>query len=914
MKGIVKWLLAFFIRSSLWFRYKVTVKGLETLTPHNLKKTGGVLLLPNHPAVFVDPALITLAVWNKFPIRPMIVEYMFYNPAVNKIMRYIDALPMPDFASSSNSLKKKRSERVIQTVIDSLKKGDNFLIYPSGRTKQTGYESIGGASAVQYILSHAKEANVVLVRIKGMWGSSFSRAYTGKAPPMFPTIWQGIKHAFKNLLFFTPRRHIIIELQPAPVDFPYEGSRLEINRYLEAYYNKPDGLTVQEGKYPGDSLIRVSYSMWKNVVYELPSEKKIIEKEINLEAIPDAVKQKVYSRLAQIAEVSPEIIKPNMNLATDIGMDSLNIAEVAIFLQDEFDIQNIPIQELTTVARVLGIADKQIVFDSETEEETINISKWQKKPSQPKHRIFLPPGKTLPEVFLNNCERMDGDIACADDRSGILTYPQLKIRVILLARFIRKLEGEHIGILLPSSVAATTLILATQLAGKVPLLVNWTVGARHLESVVNLSNVKHILTSWAFIDRLENVDLDPIEDKLMMLEEQRHSFTLTEKIKSFLLSKKSTASILKKFGIDKSSENDKAVLLFTSGTESLPKGVPLSHKNIISTQKAALDGLLIYSDDIFLSILPPFHSFGFSITTLIPPMSGLRGIYSPDPTSGKKLASTVQKWGATIMCGTPAFIKGIMKFSTKEQLKTVRICFTGAEKAPAELFQLMTTFFGSDKFLLEGYGITECAPILTFNREDRAHKGVGLPAAGVELCIVHPETYAPISQGNQGLILAKGPNIFAGYLNPSLSSPFVELEGASWYKTGDLGFLDEQGFLTISGRLKRFIKVGAEMISLAAIEDALLKTGLAQGWPISQDTQALAVCSKEISGERPKIYLFTTFNLSLDEANIAIKKSGFSNIVRISSVMRILEIPLMGSGKTNYRFLESEYLPKMEQS
>ncbi len=913
MKRIVTGLIALFIRFILWFRYKVTIKGLDTLTPQNLSKPGGVLFLPNHPAVFVDPALITLAVWSKFPIRPMIVEYQFYTPVVNSLMHFLKALPVPDFTNASNSLKKKRSDKVIQQVIEGIKEGDNFLIYPSGRTKQTGYEAIGGASAVPKIIHDVPEANIVLVRIKGLWGSSFSRAYTGKAPPMYKTIWEGVKHAFKNFIFFTPRRHVIIELEPAPADFPYQGSRLEINKYLEAYYNKPDGLSQQVGNYPGDSLIRVSYSLWKEVVYPLPVKTEIDDKNIRLDAISDAVKQKVVSRLAQIADVPVDSIKPNMNLSVDLGLDSLDVAEVAIFLQDAFDIQNIPNPELTTVAKVMAIAAKQVVFEVEAENHLVDLTLWNKKPSK-KERIFLPPGKIIPEVFFNNCDLMGNTVACGDERSGVLTYPQAKLRVILLARYIRKLEGEYIGILLPSSVAATLLILATQLAGKVPLLVNWTVGSRHLESVVKLSGVKHVLTSWAFIDRLENVDLTPIEDLLVMLEDQRRKFTLLEKLKSKYLSTRSTGYLLKKFQMNSLSEDDRAVLLFTSGTESLPKGVPLTHKNLLSMQKAALEGLVIETDDILLSMLPPFHAFGFSVTTLIPLLCGLKAVYAPDPTNGKQLAQTAYRWGATILCGTPAFIKGIIKVASKEQLKSVRMCFTGAEKAPPELFQLLDQFFGKNILFLEGYGITECSPVLTFNRAGKPHKGVGIPANGVELCIVHQDTYEPLSLGVQGLILAKGPNVFSGYINPGISSPFVDVLGSTWYKTGDLGYLDSDGNLYISGRLKRFIKIGAEMISLAAIEDGLLQMGVSKKWPITQEGVALAVCSKEIPGDKPKIYLFTAFPITLEEVNAALKEAGFSNLVKISNVMRLLEIPLMGSGKVNYRLLESDYMAKMEQT
>lgn len=901
-----------FFRIVFWFRYKVTVKGLENLTPANLKKTGGVLFLPNHPAVFVDPTLVSLAVWPKFPIRPMIVEYQFYTPIVNTVMRYLDALPIPNFTTTSNSLKKRKSEKVIETVIKDLRGGQNFLIYPAGKTKQTGYEAIGGASAVHRILQEAPEANVVLVRTKGMWGSSFSRAYTGKAAEMFPMIWRGMKHVFKNLLFFTPRRQVTIEFVPAPADFPFNGSRLEVNKYLEKFYNTPDGLTKQEGKYPGDSLVRVSYSMWGNVVYDVMKEDRSRDANINLDAISEETKQKVIKRLAEITELPPSQIKPEMNLSTDLGMDSLDVSEVAIFLQDYFDVSGVPNTELTSVARVMAIASKQIVYKEESVEIKTNTSKWFKSKAK-RQRIDVAKGKTIPEVFLNNCDRMGNAVACADARTGVLTYPQFKMRVLLMANFIRKLEGEYIGILLPASVGASLLILATQMAGKVPLMINWTIGSRHLDSVVKLSNVKSILTSWAFLDRLESVDLTAIEDMLLMLEDQIHKISLMDKLRALMLSRKNAKSILKNFNLDQASEEGKAVLLFTSGTESMPKGVPLNHKNILSNQRAIFEGLVLYNDDILFGMLPPFHSFGFTITSLIPFVSGFRGAYFPDPTDSKGVARAIEKWKATILCGTPSFVKSIIKASRPDDLKSIRLAVTGAEKAPPELFKLLKQINpGSDDFYIEGYGITECSPLLTYNRQGMPHKGVGLPASGVELIIVHPETCQPLPTGSQGLILARGPNIFSGYINPGLSSPFVEVLGRSWYKTGDLGYLDQDGYLTISGRLKRFIKIGGEMVSLAAIEDGLLQIGVKRGWPLTNEGASLAVCAKETPGEKTKIYLFTAFPANLEDVNQALKEAGFSNLVKVSNMMQLPEIPLMGTGKTNYRLLETEYMPKLE--
>lgn len=895
------------MRCALWFRYKVTIIGLEKLTPEMLSKPGGVLFLPNHPSLFVDPALVTLAAWPRFPIRPLIVEYQYYAPVVNRVMRWLDALPIPNFHTSTNSFKRKRNERAWQTVIEELRKGQNFLIYPAGKLKLTGYEAIGGASGVHRIIQEAPEANVVLVRIKGLWGSSFSRAITGSVPPLFPTMFKGFKHALKNLLFFMPRRLVILEFEPAPADFPYKGSRLEMNHYLEAWYNRPDGLSKQQGQAPGDSLMLVSYSRWKPL-YATPHTAERREKEeINLASIPEDIKQKVLKKISETTEFPIPQIAPEMQLATDLGMDSLDMSEMIIFLQDYFDIKGVPVSELTSVGRVMAIASKQVVVKEEMQDEVADTSRWHQT-SKEKVRKQIAEGKTIPEVFLNNCDRMGKAVACADMRAGVMTYPQLKMRALLLSDYIRKQPGEYIGIMLPASVAANLLLLAVQLAGKVPLMINWTIGPRHLESVVQISQVKTVLTAWSFLDKMENVDLTPIEDRLIMLEDLRREFTLGDKLKALMRSKMSAKSLLKKLQLDKLSEDSRAVLLFTSGTESMPKGVPLSHKNILSNQLAALEGLQIYSDDVLLGMLPPFHSFGFTVS-LLTLLSGVRIAFSPDPTDGKRLVQAIERWEASILCGAPTFLKAIFKAAQPEQLRSVRLCFSGAEKAPPELFAIMSQYGGED-FFLEGYGITECSPVLTFNRQGKPHRGVGQAAKGVELCIVHPETYEDQSTGSQGMILARGPNVFSGYINPGLNSPFVDHRGLSWYKTGDLGFLDAEGNLTISGRLKRFVKIGAEMISLSSVEEGLLQIGLQKGWPILHDGPSLAVCAQEIVGEKPRFYLFTKLGLDTDEVNKTLRDAGFSNLVKISQVIKMEEIPVMGTGKTNYRLLESEYLPK----
>jgi long-chain-fatty-acid--[acyl-carrier-protein] ligase len=895
------------MRFSLWFRYSVTIKGLEHLNPKELNKPGGVLFLPNHPTIFVDPTLVTLAIWKKYPIRPVIVEYMYYTPIIHTVMRFMNALPIPNFVNSSNSLKKKKADRVLETIIEDLRNKENFLIYPAGKTKHQAREIIG-ASGVHRIIQAVPEANVVLVRTTGLWGSRFSRALTGGPPPaMFPTIWWGVKVVLKNLLFFTPRRHVTIEFVPAGPDFPYQGSRLEMNRYLEKWYNRPDGILPQEGEEPGESLYLVSYSMWKEELPELPSAQKT-EFNIDLSKIPLEIQKKVKKKISEITQVPIDKIEPQMNLAGDLGLDSLDNAELLSFLDDEFEVSGVPVHELTSVDKLMAIAAHQISFGEKKEEEKMDLSQWEKPRPHEKASFF--PGKTIPEVFLNCCQTWNKEAACGDATAGVLTYADAKLRVVLLAEYIRHLPGDYIGILLPSSVAAYLTVLACQLAGKIPLMVNWTVGPRHLESIIALSNVQVILSSWVFLDRLENVDLNGIEDRIVMLEDVRRLFTLKDKLKAYYRSKMETESLLSLFNVKDKTQESIAVLLFTSGTESMPKGVPLSHKNILNNQQGAVDFVGLFQDDILLGMLPPFHSFGFTVTGILPLLIGIRAAYYPDPTDGKGVARAIEKWKATLICGAPSFLKGIFKNATPEQLKTLRLAITGAEKAPQELFDMVNAL-GHCR-LLEGYGITECSPILTANLSGDPARGVGHPLPGVELCIVNLESHQPVAQGEQGLILARGPNVFGGYLNKGLSSPFISVNGKEWYSTGDLGYFDPSGSLIISGRLKRFVKIGGEMISLASIEDALQKA-LGQK-AVQEEGPTLAVCAKEEAGEKTKIIVFTLFATTIEELNRILKDAGFSNLVKIYKVQQVTEIPLMGTGKINYRLLEAQIPALIDQN
>jgi acyl carrier protein len=906
----------FIVSLFLRLRYRITVKGLENLNKETLNKPGGIIFLPNHPSILIDPAITTIAIYKKFTIRPLVIDYVYDAPLVNRLMVSLKALRVPNFDLSCNTLKRKKIEDELDEVIQGLKDKDNFLIYPAGQLKNSNKEVIGGHSGVYRIVESNPDINIVLIRIKGLYGSIFSRYFEGKTPDVMSALVWCSKEVIKNFIFFTPKREVTIEFHPAPADLPIENtSRLEFNRYLENWYNQPDGLTEQKGELPGDSTILISYSMWHEKIPKRKAEEKN-EEIFDISTISDEVKQKVLAKIGKMTDRPPADFKPEMHLAEDVGLDSLDTSELGAFLIEEFDIEHVPVTELTTVGKMMGIAAGKIKYEAPIINTDIDLGKWNSK--RPHECATIAEGDTIAEVFLNNCNRYGKFSACGDLTSGTMTYSELKLRTLIIADYVKQLPGTYVGIFLPSSAAAFLCILACEIAGKIPLPINWTIGPKHLESVMEFSGVEAILTSWTFLDRLDNVDLTPIEDKVIMLEDVKKTISIGDKLKALYRSKLSTHKILKIFGSDTVKPDDIAALLFTSGTESDPKGVPLSHRNIIKNLDSAFNALVLYTDDVVYNILPPFHSFGINVCGLAPLLSGVRVAFFPDPNDGKNLAHGVEQWGITLFCGAPTFVIKMLKASNEEQLKTIRMTVSGAEKAPQRLLNLLDERGKVDTFI-EGYGITECSPILSVNRLGEERVGVGQAVPGVDLIIVNELTFEPLQIGERGMILASGPNVFSGYINPSVESPLMEFDGKTWYKTGDLGRLDEAGNLTIEGRLKRFVKIGGEMISLPAIESSLGEWANKKGWQMATkegeeeyDGPLIAVSAIEFDDKKTEIYLFTMIETNKEEINHFLRETGFSNLTKISAVFILNEIPILGTGKINYRLLEGSHLTNLK--
>jgi len=286
-----------------------------------------------------------------------------------------------------------------------------------------------------------------------------------------------------------------------------------------------------------------------------------------------------------------------------------------------------------------------------------------------------------------------------------------------------------------------------------------------------------------------------------------------------------------------------------------------------------------------------------TVCTLLPLVTGLRVAYHPNPNESRKIAKIISHWGASIMAGTPTFLRSILQAGQPDQFTSLRTLISGAERAPQDLFEKVKNLPHPVE-IVEGYGITECSPVVSMNRPGEPRVGVGRPLEGTTIRIVNPATYEEVSPGADGLILIQSPSVFPGYLEPKMN-PFLDLHGQRYYNSGDIGRL-ENGSLVITGRLKRFIKIAGEMISLTAIEEALQKQ-----IPSYDDAPSVAVLARGTEGDgRPTLTLFTSSQTTAETANTILRESGFPHLVAISNVIKLKDLPLLGSGKTDYQALK----------
>ncbi|MCG3126199.1 MAG: Bifunctional protein Aas [Phycisphaerae bacterium] len=856
-------------RRLLALRYDVRIRGLEAVAARGRR---GILFLPNHPA-FIDPVILVAHLHATFRPRPLIDRDQMQRGYLRWLARQVNALDVP-FLGKYGPEARAEVDEAVRRCVEVLRQGQNLLLYPSGHVYRTRLEDLRGNSAAETILSQVSDARVVLVRTRGLWGSSFS--YAAGTPDVAHCLRRGALQLLENGLFFSPRRVVEIELEE-PSDLPRTAGRNAFNDYLERFYNQD----APAARY-------VPYSIWESPqTRELP-EPRIARPIGDPHEAPPATRALVLQYLSALAGRTN--LRDELRLAHDLGLDSLDRAELLLWLGKEFGFHAGDTAALQTVGDCVLAACGQVVGPSAVEIKPAPPAWFRPRPHG---AAALPAGESLTSVFLAAARRQPSAVVIADQASGVRTYRDLVTAALVLRPHLARLEGQRVGIMLPASVAATTTYLATLFAGKTPVMVNWTTGARNLQHALDVLDVRRVLTAGALLTRLasQGIDLTGVAERLVRLEELGKRLTRLEKLRA------AAAARLSWRALRRAAAPNVAAILLTSGSESLPKAVPLTHANLLANLRDVLSEISIDADERLIGFLPPFHSFGLTVTMLLPLLAGVRAVYHANPTDSFALAGLIEAYRASLVVGTPTFLSGIVRASAPGQLASLRLAVTGAEKCPDKTYAALAAAC-PQAVVLEGYGITECSPIVSVNRLHEAQPGtIGKLLPSLEAAIVEPERGGRVAPAAVGMLLVRGPSVFGGYLGDA-PSPFVEFEGKSWYRTGDLVSADAGGVMTFRGRLKRFVKLGGEMVSLPAIE-AVLEQQLAR-----DDDEGPVLAIEATSDEmRPEIVLFTTRDVDRDRANAMIRSAGLSPLHNVSRVVQLDQLPLLGTGKTDYRAL-----------
>ena len=874
--SVVTRLLALAARPLIGLRYRIDVRGLDAIRRRGHR---GILFLPNHAAL-VDPAFIVAMLFPSFQLRALADEHQVNRTVFGYVAVLYGSRILPNLERRGVEAR-GRMRDALDAIVAGLKAGENILLYPAGRLKRQYLEDIGSASGVETLVKAVPDVRIVLVRHNGVWGSSFSIGFNGEMPAVGAALARGIKYLLLNGIFFMPRRHVTIELVE-PVDFPRSGTRAEMNQYLERFYNE----NAARNTY-------VPYGFWESGgTRELPDPAQVTH-DADASQVSPATRDLVLAHLRELS--GRDDVTMTHRLAKDLGLDSLATAELVAWVQTEFGFSVDTPESLQAVADVVLAASGQGISARASDLKPVPAA-WFASADR-RDVLSLPPGKTLTQVFLAQASARANQPIFADQTSGVRSYRDLVTGIMVLKPVIERLPGPYVGIMMPASVGATVFMLAAMFAGKTVVMVNWTTGTRALKHSLDVLGVTKVITARALLAKLaaSGTDMADVQDAFVFVEDVLAGVRPLDKVRAAVRSRLSWASL------ERVEPPDVAVVLFTSGSESLPKAVPLTHQNLLTNIGDILHMGQLMESDIVLGMLPPFHSFGLTATVMLPLCVGLRAVFHPNPTESALLATLITAYRVSVLFGTPTFLGGIVRVADDTQLASLRLAVTGAEKCPDALFSTLHARWPS-MIVLEGYGITECSPVVAVNPMDAPVPGtIGRLLPHVEGAVVELDLARRVAPGSTGMLLVRGPSVFGGYLHYSGESPFVAFEGKSWYRTGDLVSATADGILSFKGRLKRFIKMGGEMVSLPAIEAVLH-----QHFKESDDGPVIAV---EAIGtaEHPDVVLFTRTPADRAEVNGLIKAAGLSPLHYVRQVTVVDAIPVLGTGKTDYRALKARY-------
>ncbi len=512
------------------------------------------------------------------------------------------------------------------------------------------------------------------------------------------------------------------------------------------------------------------------------------------------------------------------------------------------------------------------------------------------------PHKLLHHAFIRAARRRPRNRAIADATTGELNYLKTLVGSIVFARKLKRIldDTEMVGVLVPPSVGGTLTNVALTILGKVPVNLNYTQPPEIIAACAARCGITQTLTSKKFLERMPI----PVPGETVLLEDIRETVSGKDRLLGMLYAVLAPVWFMEwRLGRFGRSETDLSTVIFSSGSEGEPKGVMLTHRNILTQTETVAATFPHDHTTCLMGFLPFFHSFGITGTMWLVLTNGVRGVYHPNPLEPRIVGKLIEKYNASILIGTPTFLQGFIRRCTPEQLQSLAFVVTGAEKLSLRIRNAFQEKFGVEP--MEGYGTTECAPVVAMNTADCPSPGffwrglrqgtIGRPLQGQSVRIADTDTGEVLGAGQPGLLQVRGPNTMVGYLDDPEKTAAVLKDG--WYSTGDIAELDDEGFITITDRLARFSKIGGEMVPHLRIEETL--HGI-----LGLTEQALAVASVPSTrkGER-LVVLHTLGDSQLEKLLAELGQSELPNLwrPRSSAFYRIDAIPVLGTGKMDIK-------------
>lgn len=478
-----------------------------------------------------------------------------------------------------------------------------------------------------------------------------------------------------------------------------------------------------------------------------------------------------------------------------------------------------------------------------------------------------------------------GRAIVTDGDERTLTYEEIVRAALALGHALKSgtKRGEVVGVLLPTGIGSVIAVLALSAYGRVPAMLNFTAGEQSLRTALKMAKIKRVVTAHRFIEVGKFEGLEAWlkgAATLIYLEEVRHKLSLFDKATAAF------GSILPRLVAASVSPDAPAVILFTSGTEGEPKGVALSHANILANVEQVRAHIAFYPNDVVFNPLPTFHSFGLTVGALMPLFLGVKAVLHPTPRQPHEIVRRIKEHRATILLATDTFVSQYARVAEAEELSSLRLAVCGAERLRDETRQLFKRKYTVE--LLEGYGVTEASPVVAANQSGMNRAGtVGhlLPAIDRRI-----DPVEGIRDG--GRLYIRGPNIMLGYMQADRPGEIVP-PADGWHDTGDIVAVDEDGFISIRGRLKRFAKVGGESVSLSVVENCASSL-----WP---DHVHAAIAIPDGRKGESIVLVSTNPDASRGDLLAWVQNHGVQELAVPRRVIRVNDIPVLGSGKIDYR-------------